>query len=483
MKLLLPGLSHLSDSIENALTTMATAIVTQTDEARTARAEKQLREETPKLPSDTEKFKHTIHILMRYLNLDDEESLPILWHEWANCGKKQELNILKNLLENYAQGPTTFIAKSPIITPKLIQELLAFNFVGEHRDDVNIGLSPFNVVEGGETHRRYNLELSKVQGALYQNDVGFNLQDLDALQKRELKMVPITYFDLEKTLGLLGNLFGVVLGDAHTLTTHYRLFWELLSRNLRDDIRDLIDIQISLRPAHLLRSVQLVIHSWFSTRRLNLAPPTPSFMDILLRIQTASYQLPGLPGIYHELTYATKPQQQPAFLTPPTSISSNSMSGSSDLSTLSGSLHPGQLTGASGLRPTAPSTTQGRNTFVRNAEPDTTLQAMIPSHLQLRNVIQSDPVPLNDMNQPMCLSYHLRRGCWSQCKRAADHNKKLSGAERHRIVAFLNTQLRKLSAVTPPTTVTVSAGSATLPVTTTSTPAPGLAQGTPPARG
>jgi hypothetical protein len=78
MRLLLPGLSQLSDGIENALTTMATAIVTQTDEARTARAAKQLQEETPKLPSDTEKFKHTIHILMRYLNLDDEESLPIL---------------------------------------------------------------------------------------------------------------------------------------------------------------------------------------------------------------------------------------------------------------------------------------------------------------------------------------------------------------------------------------------------------------------
>jgi hypothetical protein len=78
-------------------------------------------------------------------------------------------------------------------------------------------------------------------------------------------------------------------------------------------------------------------------------------------------------------------------------------------------------------RPTPPPT---RNIFVRNAEPDAALQALIPSHLQLRHIIQSDPVPLSDTQVPMCLSYHLRRGCWLQCKRSQDHSRKLSGQER-----------------------------------------------------
>jgi hypothetical protein len=158
-------------------------------------------------------------------------------------------------------------------------------------------------------------------------------------------------------------------------------------------------------------------------RRINMVPPQPLFVDILYRIQMATYQLPHLPGIYHELTYATKGPAGPPLLMPTTSSSSTS-NGSSDLSTLSGSVRPSPTTGGGGLC-NAPQPT--RNTFIRNADPDTTLQALVPTHLQLRSVIQMDAVPLNDKNQPMCLSYHLRRGCWAQCKRAHDHNRKLSG--------------------------------------------------------
>jgi hypothetical protein len=164
-----------------------------------------------------------------------------------------------------------------------------------------------------------------------------------------------------------------VLGDTHIITVSYCDFWMLLSRNLRDDIRDQVDIQQSIRPAHLLRSVQLIIHSWFSARRLNVAPPTPAFTDILLRIQMASYQLPSLPGIYHDLTFSTK---QPSG-TPPTSVSSGERTGSSDLSTISGSVR--SLPASAGLgntpRPTPP---VARNVFVQNDKPDAALQAMIP---------------------------------------------------------------------------------------------------------
>jgi hypothetical protein len=81
MKLLLPGLSQLSDGIEHALTAMATAVVQQTNEARASREARQLQDDIPKLPSAVDKFRHTLHILLRLLNLDDEDALPQLWHE------------------------------------------------------------------------------------------------------------------------------------------------------------------------------------------------------------------------------------------------------------------------------------------------------------------------------------------------------------------------------------------------------------------
>jgi hypothetical protein len=109
--LLLPGLTQLSGGIESALTTMATAIVRQTDEARTAREVKELEQNTPKLPSAVDKFKHTLPILLCLLDVDHEDDLPALWHEWANCGKKQELSILRDFLDSYAQGGHTFYRK------------------------------------------------------------------------------------------------------------------------------------------------------------------------------------------------------------------------------------------------------------------------------------------------------------------------------------------------------------------------------------
>jgi hypothetical protein len=239
MKSLLPGLLQLSDGLESAITTMATAIVQQTDEARTAHETKLLEEETPKLPSTVDKFKHTLYILLRLLETDDEDTLPILWHEWANCGKKQELVIFKN----YAQSRERFIAKAPITTPKLVQDIISFNFIGDHRDDVTTGISPFNTIDGGEGHRKHNLELSKLQGTIYNSEVGFTLNDLDTLQRRELHAVPLCYFDLEKSLGLFGNLLGVVLGNTHALTTAYRQFWDMLTLTMCDDIRDIIDVQ------------------------------------------------------------------------------------------------------------------------------------------------------------------------------------------------------------------------------------------------
>jgi hypothetical protein len=114
-RLLLPGFSQLSQGIENVITTMAAVIVQQMDKAQTARETKQLEQETPKLPSTVDKFKHTVHILLRLLNVDHKDDLPLLWHKWANCGKKQELSILKDLLDSYAQGPQRFIARSPTI--------------------------------------------------------------------------------------------------------------------------------------------------------------------------------------------------------------------------------------------------------------------------------------------------------------------------------------------------------------------------------
>jgi hypothetical protein len=53
-----------------------------------------------KLPSD--KYSSTLPILQSYLDIPDEANLPPLWHKWANCSKRQEFNVLTDLLQVYS---------------------------------------------------------------------------------------------------------------------------------------------------------------------------------------------------------------------------------------------------------------------------------------------------------------------------------------------------------------------------------------------
>jgi hypothetical protein len=188
-------------------------------------------------------------------------------------------------------------------------------------------------------------------------------------------------------------------------------------------VHDQIDIQLSIQPTHLLHSIQLITLAWFASCRLNVQPMTPNFVDILLCIQMASYQLPSLPGVYHDLTYSVKPATT---VSTPTTTSSGGTT-ASNLSTITGlSRH---TPGGPQPPPLVDTALKGCNIFVRNADPDAALQALVPAHIQPRNVIKNDQVPLNDAQLPMCLSFHLRRGCWSQCKCAHDHNRQLSALE------------------------------------------------------
>jgi len=146
--------------VENALTQVAQALILQANAAQAAQEAKLIAETTPKLPSQSEKFRHTLHILLALLKLEDERLLPGLWQQWANCPKKQEFVILRDLLDNYTRGPSGFSNFSPVVTIKLVQDLSTFDFVGISEDDYETGLSPFAVANGSAAHHAANLELS-----------------------------------------------------------------------------------------------------------------------------------------------------------------------------------------------------------------------------------------------------------------------------------------------------------------------------------
>jgi hypothetical protein len=435
--------------VENALTQVAQALVLQVNAAQAAQEAKLIAEATPKLPSQSEKFKHTLHILLALLKINEERTLPGLWQQWANCPKKQEFVILRDLLDNYARGPSRFSHFSPVVTIKLVQDLSTFDFVGISEDDYDTGLSPFAVADGSSAHRAANLELSKEQSLLLGQDSMLLYADLETIKKKSFRSLPLTYFELEKALGLFGNLLGTVLGDAHPITVAFRAFWEKLIHSLRDELQTKLDAKGHIKPAHILRSIQLDMHAYFEDTRRQVEPVVPDFVGILHRIRNHTYILPRLPPpLYAALNPKagglTLSQGSVATQSTPTTW------GSSDVSTISGTV-PSFVAGsqAPSLTGTAPT-----GTFVPNLQSDDTISTLVPKEIKLRELIGRDVEPLSDSNRTMCLSYHLRPGCWSNCKRAYDH-RVLTEPEKIRLRNFVNLQLAKInslkSAATPPT--------------------------------
>jgi hypothetical protein len=146
----LPALFQPAESLELALTQKAEARTQNTNDNRFARDQWAAQMAEPKLPSDC--FTITLPILQEYLEVADERNLPQLWHQWANCTKKQEFNILNKLLQAYPRGPEAFSNWAPIVSAKLVQDFLSFSFVSDALDAIKSGIQPFLIADGSSEH-------------------------------------------------------------------------------------------------------------------------------------------------------------------------------------------------------------------------------------------------------------------------------------------------------------------------------------------
>ncbi len=165
------------------------------------------------------------------------------------------------------RGPESFYHLAPVVLAKLVQDLLSFMFTGDSQDHLKVGIQPFAVADGSEEFRRANPELARTYGFLQDSNHGVMYSNLMALEAKEVKLVPLTYFELEKSLGMFGNLMGVTLGATHPLVTAYQDFLDLLTKGMWNDLQIMLDTTGRIKPAHILHSIQLQCYSWFNHRR------------------------------------------------------------------------------------------------------------------------------------------------------------------------------------------------------------------------
>jgi hypothetical protein len=85
------------------------------------------------------------------------------------------------------------------------------------------------------------------------------------------------------------------------------------------------------------------------------------------------------------------------------------------------------------LTPPLGGTGRKKGSYIANLHPDPALTNIIDGTTKIKDLMGDSAPPLLDNGLQVCLSFLVRQGCWSTCKRA-------------HIVAYLTAQQRKLTA-------------------------------------
>jgi hypothetical protein len=432
----LPQLNAPPVSLETALNQMAAALIVQTNDARATREQKQAQDMEPKLPSS--QFTVTLPVLLEYLQIDNELSPPTIWHSWANCTKRQETQVLRDALDAFSRSADAFSTSVPLVTTRLVQDMLSFQFLGQSADDIKTGLHPFIIMDGNAEQRQVNTEVAPLYGLLTTGDATCSLADLKALSAKEIRSIPLTYWELDKSLGMFGNLIAVLLGKNHALVLAFRELWQLLQTNMKDELHSILEYCKSIKPTHILRSVQLTFFTWFAHKRAKLTPPDPALKNIVHQILMQIYVAPTLPPVLYQLAHPKKPT---GFHSVPNLISASGSS--SDSSSHSGSGVSSGASTMSGLTtPSIPTATNQatRGAVVVNLTPNVALQTLLPSTYRIKDLIGNTKPPEFDAGGEMCLAYLTRNTCWSNCKRASHHRANLTPSEQTRLEQYIAMQ-------------------------------------------
>jgi hypothetical protein len=78
-------------------------------------------------------------------------------------------------------------------------------------------------MDGSEEFCLASQDLARNYTMLAERDFGLHYSDLANFKvPKDIRSHPITFFELEKSLGLFGNLISVVLGQGHPITSNFQ---------------------------------------------------------------------------------------------------------------------------------------------------------------------------------------------------------------------------------------------------------------------
>jgi hypothetical protein len=325
--------------------------------------------------------------------------LPDIYIKIAKATKQEVRKLIQNTMVERCTAPTAYSGQSLIVTPSIAAMISEFEFVAGDSETLSQGLHPFIINNGDAAQRTASLQNATKFDLMEANGFAIALSDLESLLAKEAKHVPITFTELELTLAIFGDLLVILLNVTHTVVKAYKKFWEEWKRS-HIRLSQMIDITRTLEPAHIMRRIQLSLFLWFDTVRRGDTPRAIDFVSILDDLNLSTFIKPQMPANF----YKTESHMLPE---------------------VGGPAEP----------PISKTSTKQRAAVVINpAGPDAKLFELFEG-LRMREVIKNESMPTNKNGTTMCLSYHGKGQCYTDCKRVGDHKVHTTAEQKALITA------------------------------------------------
>jgi hypothetical protein len=362
-----------------------------------------------------EYFGASTHTLLRVCQVTNSSLLPPVYQTMADYGKKKERITMQRAIDNM-MSQMGLSQLHFVVTADLANKLSSLMWKA-HPEDLSQGVHPFCVGETSPDAIAVLQELARKYDLISSDGASPSLMDARELVGVGKAAVPRNLIALDAQNQLFLVLLQVFIGTTHNVTAA----WE---RHTVSTQQQLLNLQFYtprtarhqlLLFALIQRWCQLGFSYWLELQwnSMNDVVP-PNWSELWMHITLKTDWESPLPDRY---------------LAPlvPMAVPPSSSGASSNASTAMST-----ITGGSAATPIAPGTTAATPTVVEGmvARCKPYLEAYAPfrsSGNRVREVMKTahrdgHAFPKNNQGIDMCVSYHVKGVCNSNCGRAADHS-------------------------------------------------------------
>ena len=343
--------------------------------------------------------------LLRLCQVDTQQTLPPVWRDMASHGMKSDATTIRShLLTPIPELGPCGLVDPPVCSMDMARFLGRLEFQ-THPDAIEAGLHVFGVCHPTQEAVAKANEIVGIYTEQVLGSTGLTVTESLALKKSQKLLLPTNLSELRFVIMGYVRFLAVTLGHVHPVVQNLRLLSDRLGAEEMRFYLHFCRTHPDRNPltTGVLMAIHTRMYNWIESQTAtDMIVPPPEFATILVRITEREWLPPALPDSYLAAPYAAALKRNNTGA-PNLQVNNNIATPNAGIPKVNHRDHDLYFDVDLSLR-------------------DPAVRQM--GHFVIKTFLQQHgPPPSNADNQPMCLSFHVRHRCRSDCARLTDHRK------------------------------------------------------------